>query len=372
MVVDSWDQPFNGTVVSSRRFASELIERGHTVRVLCLPGDSHPIEGIELYRLPPLAIPGVTSIMERMRTFLARPDREVIEAALSGANLLHIQFPFFAGGAAASAAKAMGVPAVASFHLQAENILRNLYLPNRLFSPVVYWLFRRYVYRKCNLVIAPSPFAARLIAGLAINVPVQVLSNGIPRSQLAAYRHRRSMPAQIKVLCVGRLAREKRYDLIVNALAETKEPERYTVTFAGSGPRKASIKKLCERRRVTAKFVTPSDEQLAQLYSEADLFLHAGESELEGMSVMQAMAGGVPTLVSDSCMSAARELTATDSGRFHFPDSRNLAAKIDALTDRPELVAELSEDNHQAVAALEHARMVDELIEIYHRACQVP
>ncbi|MEO0436920.1 MAG: glycosyltransferase [Pseudomonadota bacterium] len=368
MVVDSWDQPFNGTVVSSRRFATALLNRGHSVRVLCLAGATHPIEGVEYYRLPPLLIPGVTSIMERMRTFLARPEGRVIETALTGADLLHIQFPFFAGGAAASIAQAMGVPVVASFHLQAENILRNLYLPNRLFSPIVYWLFRNYIYRKCKLVIAPSPFAARLIGSLAVDVPVRVLSNGIPSTQLDAYRHREFMPEQVKVLCVGRLAREKRYDIIVNALAKTKKPERYTVTFAGTGPKKASIEKLCEQRRVSAKFLTPSDEQLASLYREADLFLHAGESELEGMSVMQAMAAGVPTLVSDSNMSAARELTTIKSSRFHFPDSRDLAARIDALAERPELVSELSRGNHQAVACLDHHNVVNELLEIYRQA----
>ncbi|MEM1142376.1 MAG: glycosyltransferase [Pseudomonadota bacterium] len=365
MVADSWDQPFNGTVVSSRRFAKALLDRGHSVRVLALEGDEHPLPGIELYRLPALAIPGISSLMRRMRTVLAVPVRRVIDEALRGADVLHVQFPFFVGGAAISRARHWQVPVVASFHLQAENILRNLYLPNRLFSPVVYGLFRRFVFARADLALAPSPFAARLIKSLGIETPVVVLSNGVPEAQLQVYKHRAGMPASVRVLCVGRLAREKRYDVIAHAIAQTQIPERFQITFAGSGPTEKRVQALCTRLGVRARFVTPTDKELDELYSRADLFLHAGESELEGMSVMQAMAAGVPVLVSDSQMSAARELTTVDESRFRFPDADDLATRIDAVCAQPDLVARISEQNYRSVSQLAHAQAVDELESIY-------
>jgi hypothetical protein len=50
----------------------------------------------------------------------------------------------------------------------------------------------------------------------------------------------------------------------------------------------------------------PSDE-LPRYYSAADLFVHAAEVELEGMSVLEAMACGAPRLIARAPKSAASQ-----------------------------------------------------------------
>ena len=365
MVVDAWDQPFNGTVVSSRRFAEAMVAMGITVRVLALEGQAHPVAGVELYEFPKLSIPGVNRVMETMRVQLAKPARLRIREALQGASLLHIQFPLFLGGMAITEARRMQLPVVASFHVQAENILRNLKLPTPVLSTGVYALMRHFIFRHADVVLAPSAFARTLVRDAGIDGRVEVLSNGVPADQLAAFQERQELPEQVSVLCVGRHAPEKRYDLIIKALASVTDKQRFTVTFAGMGPARGALEKLSARLGVAASFVSPSDEELKALYARADLFLHAGESELEGMSVMQAMAAGVPVIVSDSQASAAGELTAIAESRFSFPDAGALARRIDELTQNPDLVNRISRENHEAMRRLDHRQSVNALLDVY-------
>lgn len=365
MVVDAWDQPFNGTVVSTRRFAKALIARGCTVRALALEGQEHPVEGVDLFECPRLSIPGVNGIMDSMRVALARPSRETVARALQGADIVHVQFPLFLGSAAITEAQRHGIPVISSFHVQAENILRNLGLPTGVLAKGVYALMRHFVFARSDLVIAPSVFAERLVQQVGINRPSAVLSNGIPLAQLAAFRERSALPEQVQVLCVGRQAREKRYDIIIDALARVRNPDRFAVTFAGQGPDRARLQERCRQLGINAQFLAPSDTELTALFDRADLFLHAGESELEGMSVMQAMAAGVPTIVSDSDASAAGALTQLPACRFRFPDPADLAHKIDQLIDEPTLVLRASQENAKAMARLGHDASVDRLLSLY-------
>lgn len=366
MVVDGWDQPFNGTVVSSRRFAEALLARGVQVRVLAINGRSREVPGVELFQMRKLSVPGANKMMDLMRVPVAVPDRALIKRALAGASVLHVQFPLFLGAAAIKEARDMGVPVVSSFHLQPENILRNLKLPNFLFKRWIYRLMHRWIYKRSDRIIAPSPFARELLhREMPVPVDVDVLSNGIPEKQLSAFRLRTRMPDRIHVLCVGRLAREKRYDLVIDALAMSRSADRVHVTFVGSGPMREALKKQSRRRGLSSSFVTPTDAELAELYAKADLFLHAGESELEGMSVMQAMAGGVPAIVSDSPDSAASTLLNHQTARFTYPDVRHFAQQIDCLCAPDGPIEVLSAAGHSIAKSLRFEDSVSQLLQIY-------
>jgi glycosyltransferase involved in cell wall biosynthesis len=173
------------------------------------------------------------------------------------------------------------------------------------------------------------------------------------------------MPDDINVLCVGRLAREKRYDLVIHALATSRAADRFRVTFVGTGPMRVALQKRCQILGLNSIFVTPTDAELAELYAGADLFLHAGESELEGMSVMQAMAAGVPVVVSDSADSAASTLLTHQMARFRYPDARHFANQIDRLCGPGGPVEVLSAAGHSAAKSLRFDDSVSQLVQIY-------
>jgi len=131
VVIDPWDFPFNGTVVSTRRFVAALNDQVE-FRLLATPSDeTHTgpcIAEPRIVAFPKLSIPGLNGIIDSMKVPLANPwasDAEV-DKALAGLDLVHVQFPFFLGYAVCRAANRLGLPLICSFHVQPENLMRNL------------------------------------------------------------------------------------------------------------------------------------------------------------------------------------------------------------------------------------------------------
>lgn len=65
--------------------------------------------------------------VEKNGVTLAKPEREVINAALDGADVVHIMMPFSLGQATAKIAQKKHIPISAGFHLLAENISTHVF-----------------------------------------------------------------------------------------------------------------------------------------------------------------------------------------------------------------------------------------------------
>ena len=114
-------------------------------------------------------------------------------------------------------------------------------------------------------------------------------------------------------------------------------------------------------------FLQPSDDELVELYRHADLFVHAGESELEGMSVLEAMAHSLPIIVADSAASAARDLASDPHSLFAFPDARDLRRRIDYfLVNTGERLAS-AQRNYQQARRMTHQQSAGQLLALYRR-----
>src|SRR5262245_22198196 len=122
LVIDTFNINNNGTTMSATRFAHALVSRGHTVRVVACgnPGDTpgQGSDGPEMFYVPELVMPIGTWLAHRQNTLFAKPDRDVLTAAIKGADVVHIYQPWPLGLAAGRVARQLGVPAIAAFHVQ--------------------------------------------------------------------------------------------------------------------------------------------------------------------------------------------------------------------------------------------------------------
>ena len=366
MVIDAWLEPFNGTTVSTRRFVAALEAAGHRVEVMGIdadgPGATKTLGGATAFRK--LSIPGFNRLINSMRAPLAQPDRALIREALGRCDLLHMQFPFFLGHATVVEAQKLGVPIVCSFHVQPENILLNIGLRG---EPLRGWLYRLFVwafYARADLVIAPTPFAADLLRAHGVTKPIRVISNGVP----AAFFQRKRAPVadgRIRILSVGRLAKEKSQETLLRAVAACAHRDRIDLTLAGAGPRQDELTGLAAQLGLDVRIGPVSDAELLAGYAAADLFVHCGAVELEGMSVLEAMAMGLPILVSDSPDSALARTIPDEARRFHAADPADLAAKLDGWLDRPADLAAQGAATRTFAEGFAHARSVEALVAAY-------
>lgn len=370
MVIDPWDHPFNGTVVSARRFVAALTAQGWRFRLLTI-GDEPDALGCERSAFPELRLPGVQHLIDRMRAPLARPQRGRLREILRGCDLLHVQFPFLLGHAAIGVARSLGLPILCSFHVQPENLLRNLGMDHPLLRKALYAGFLRHVYQRADHVIAPSAFAADLLHAAGLTRPASVISNGVPEA-LFELQRRPAEDGRIHILSVGRLAKEKDQATLIEAIARSRHKADITLHLVGIGPLEETLTAHARALELDARIGPADDAALLLHYSRADLVVHCGRVELEGMAVLEAMASGNAVLVADAESSAASRLIGNPAWHFPASDAAALASRIDDALASSTVRTEAGAANRLAARPHSHPRSAQALAGLYRSLMGAP
>ncbi len=375
MVLDTWDFSFNGTVVSAQRFINALKKQSFDFTIFALGEEQE-----NKVCFNKVFLPGCNKAMQQMKSPLAMPQKQKVYDALKDCDLLHVQYPFFLGTSAINSAKKLGIPVVCSFHVQPENMLQNIHIkPYPLFISMFYKLFMTQLYNRADIIIAPSPFAERLLKKHGLKTPVKVISNGVPESFLQLGRDKQSQISSeenkeiskkqklFTILSVGRLGLEKNQAMIIKALTSSKHANNIELILVGAGPQEEPLKKLAKGLPFKTTVKQVSSEELHYLYSTVDLFVHASEIELEGMSVLEAMASGLPVVVADAKESAARDFPEHEQSLFAIPNINDLTSKIDYWLDHPEARKQACTQNYQIASQFSHQESANTLSTLYNK-----
>ncbi len=329
-VADTVHSASGGGIRSAEQFVERLREEHQVITVSADEGGA----------LRPLHLP--VRAMQEMHFVMARPDRDVLAQAFEGVDLVHVQFPFWLGFAAVDVARRLGRPVVAAFHVQPENVLLNVGLRAQWLDDALYDAVVARLYNRVDGVVCPTAFARDKLLSHGLRTPALVVSNGVSPdvAQVAeeAAPPRRRADAPFTILAVGRLAAEKRQDVIVEAVRRSRHAAHIRLVLAGRGPREDALRELARSLPNGAEVGFLSRPALLRELALADLFVHASEVELEGMAVLEAMSVGVPAVVADAPESAASELALDARLRFPAGDAAALAAVLDEVIDRPLLL----------------------------------
>ena len=176
----------------------------------------------------------------------------------------------------------------------------------------------RKLYADCNIVVATTPPQLDLIVREYDVTPqkMQMVPPGyddhrfypVSEATRLAIRQRLGFKGKV-ILTLGRLARNKGYDLLIDsfALVAQREPKAVLHLAVGGAEMNANEQKLLaelhERAEKTGHadrihfgaFI--ADRDLPDYYRAADLFVLSSRYEPFGMTAIEAMASGTPTVV---------------------------------------------------------------------------
>jgi glycosyltransferase involved in cell wall biosynthesis len=359
-VADTLYEGLGGGVTAGRHLV-ERLRRDHDVVFVgadARAGDARDV------RLPGFTFP--VKAMREMRFVMARPVRRELARAIEGSDLVHLQFPFWLSFAARAAAARARVPVVAAFHVQPENLMHNVGVQSRAVRDLLYRLWVRRLYDRADAVVCPTRFAQRRLEEHGLSAPCFVVSNGVPPDVTPGPADRSAWPSDaFVVLVVGRLATEKRQDLVIEAVRRSRNARRTHLVLAGAGPREAELRALAGSLPNPTTFGFVPRERLVTLLRSADLLVHASEVELEGIAVLEAIRAGLPALVADAPESAARDLAAGDDFRFRAGDATDLAARLDALADEPARLVDAREEQLARAEEVDFEACYTRLLGVY-------
>jgi glycosyltransferase involved in cell wall biosynthesis len=117
-----------------------------------------------------------------------------------------------------------------------------------------------------------------------------------PSKRDAAFWQRHGVPGgSTLLLYVGRISKEKDLDVIVQAWPKVKRPG-LSLAFVGEGPYQAELQRLLPDAVFTGVL---TGRELATAYASADVFLFPSTTDTFGNVIVEALAAGVPCVVSD-------------------------------------------------------------------------
>jgi glycosyltransferase involved in cell wall biosynthesis len=357
-VADSLHSHSGGGILSGE-FVVERLRRDHDVVAVASDGD----EVLPKFQLPLRA-------MREMGFVMAKPDRVILARAFAHVDVVHLQFPFWLSYAALEEARRLRLPVVAAFHVQPENLLQSVGIYSPWLNNTLYRALVRHFYNRVDAVLCPTAFAEQKLRDHGLKTPTAVISNGVPPDVARAMAANpssthRSSSGRFFILAVGRFAAEKHQDVIIEAVRLSRHRDRIRLVLSGWGPREDELRNLASRLPNGAEIGFLSREQLVEDYGAADLFVHAGEVELEGMSVLESMSAGLPALIANAPESAASTLALNEDFSFAAGDAPALAAKIDALIDDPSKLAAARELYRERAHQFDFNASVEKLVALY-------
>ena len=334
----------NGLAESARRTIMLLRERGHDVRVLSAPpsrGDDCGV-GVPDYPLPHLRIPLVAPLIASQGYAFARSDRRQIDRALDWADVVHLEEPFMLQAIVARRARALGVPALATYHIHPENLTASVYLDRcTVLNRAILQVWKRFVFDRCGALQCPSPSVWRRVSSLRLSARPFVLSNGVPLDDVRADGGGRGdgLPI-VRLLSVGRFSREKDQVTILRALRFSSHARSIELTLAGRGPTERRPRKLSDRLvrdgviEHPVRFAFMGPEEMARASREADLYVHAARIEVEGLGALEVLRPGVVPVLARGPLAATSQFALSEESVFEAGDPRSLAPTIDGWVDR--------------------------------------
>ena len=331
VICDVLGKENNGTTIAAMNLIRSMRERGHSVRVVCPDKERKGQEGV--FVVPVFNLLFLNNYLKKNGVSLAYPKRSTIEAAIDGADVVHVMIPFALGRAAARIAKAKGIPVTAGFHCQAENFSSHIFLKDsKLANKLIYRNFYRGLYRYADAVHYPTAFICGVFEHEVGETNHYVISNGVDKRFVppAARRFEKAEGEPFTVVFTGRYSKEKSHRVLIDAVARSKYAERIQLVFAGSGPLENELKKYSAKTLpVQPIFRFFSRTELIGVLQTADLYVHPAEIEIEAIACLEAISCGLVPVIANSPRSATRCFAISEKNLFDYNEPDSLAERID-------------------------------------------
>ena len=335
LVVDQFFQNTNGTSVSAQNLCRELEEKGHTVRVLTVDnGDKTQYALKERNFGAP-----INKIIHSQGMQLAKPNKDIIEHAIVGSDVVHVYTPFKLEQKVISLCKKHNIPCTAAFHILPENITSTIYMKKfKLVNATIWLSWYIKIYKNIKHIHCPSLMVANQIKRHGYRSKLHIISNGYKNNYVPMSEPKPTiLKNKIIIVATGRFSREKRYDLLFKAIKKSKHKKDIVLILGGKGPQLRKYKKFARKLPNMPIFLGKyNQEQQLSFLNFADLYIHPADIEVEGMTCLEACACGCVPIVSDSKKSATRQFVTNEQSIFKHGNAKDLAKKIDWWLDNPQ------------------------------------
>lgn len=190
-----------------------------------------------------------------------------------------------------------------------------------------------------------------------------VVPTGVNRTMLeeAQRQPRDRVGGPTRFISVGRLAKEKRLDVLLRAFRRANLPDAELV-FIGDGDQRGKLKALAAGLNVDFRGQVRSVRRIAHELVNADaLVLASYRFDSQGLVIAEAVAAGLPVLYCDDRLHVG---LSPESALLTGPDVKSMAEGLTALTD-PDRRERMSRATRDVLPGLMPERTVEATARVY-------
>lgn len=309
---DTYKPDANGCAQSVEVLANNLIKLGHVVYIFC-PGTNLMIEKEDnLIKIPAIEAKKLYGYK------IAQPIHPLILKEVDNLKLdiIHAETEFGVGTLANLVSFNLNIPRVRTYHTDYVDYT-HYFIPEEL-GPLydgakrIVTLYNKFYGDHCLRLMTPSEKTKKGLISSGVKTKITVVPNGIELERFSSNRISNSKIQEIRniygindndklLVYVGRIADEKRVDLIIDAFKQLKEDKlNVKLLIVGLGTAYDKNVKYVKDNNLEdyVKFtgrVEPED--VPMYYHAADFFVSASTSETQGLTYIEALASSLPIIV---------------------------------------------------------------------------
>jgi glycosyltransferase involved in cell wall biosynthesis len=230
-------------------------------------------------------------------------------------------------------ARLLGLRTSAIYHTDFPQYARFLSDDDPLVEGIA-WNYMQWFYSQVDRVYVNSKsYADRWVERGMAQEKIAILPRGLDTEAFHLRHHQsdfwscRGAVGKV-VLYVGRISKEKELEFLARVAQAVPAETRVTFAFVGEGPYLAELKKRLKGAVFTGVL---HGNELSQAYASADLFVFPSTTDTYGNVVVEALASGLPVIVSDQ--GGPGELI-RDAGDGRVLKAGDLSAWVSTILDQ--------------------------------------
>ncbi len=290
-------------------------------------------------------------------------------------DIMHAHHPFLMGDSALRNARRLNVPLVLTYHTQWDRYSN--FFPNEITKNIVVRLSVEYA-NLCDCVVAPTASMERLLRGMGVEAPIEVIPTGIDlelfkMGSRTRGRERLGIVQDAHVFgYVGRIGPEKNLAWLARAaISFCKEDSKGMFVLVGKGAFSDTLRRMFEEAGMAGRIIVAgpfAGVELADAYKALDLFSFVSLSDTQGIVLAEAMASGLPIVALDA--PGSREAASNAVNGVLLPASsgeQDYAAALSGLFADSERLAAMGRESAVRSLDYDRARSASRMLSLYGR-----
>ena len=302
LFTDTYAPQVNGVSISLQLVSEGLQRRGHQVTIFAPRIPGYKDDQLGVVRLPSLKYLNDPPIYVAV---LGTP-RSTWSLTRKHFDVLHAHSPLTVGLLAYFTASTKNLPLIYTYHTSITDYTHYLKVIGG--TGVIRHAARWFSTTSTNLgnqIVVPSRKFHRLLLEQRVTKPIHIIPNGIDLSNFKTAKHPGSFRKKLGLkpdapilLSVGRIDPEKGLDFLIDAFARMSDriPEAHLV-FAGDGSARKKLEEHAAATKVNNRIHflgMVNRAELPDLLHDSPVFLSASTTEVNPISVIEAIASGLP------------------------------------------------------------------------------